>query len=189
MRWCFVAALGALAAPAAAKEIAVYRCESPAGVPVYSDQPCGAGTVLRLDREGTRPPVAAEGIAAEAPAEAPPGTCPARTAADLPAAVSDAFASGDANRLASLYHWTGLTDADARRMFGRFDALLAEPLRNVGVGSAIHSAGERGFDAALEAPDALPAGELWLELGPAQVPRQVRFRIVHHAGCAWLSSG
>src|SRR5690606_15756004 len=98
MRWCFVAALGALAAPAAAKEIAVYRCESPAGVPVYSDQPCGAGTVLRLDREGTRPPVAAEGIAAEAPAEAPPGTCPARTAADLPAAVSDAFASGDANR-------------------------------------------------------------------------------------------
>ena len=185
-----LAASLALSAPAAAGEVTVYRCESAAGATVYSDQPCGAGTVLTLDVAGTRPPAIAGESQAPDAQRATRGTCPAPSTGDLPAAVSAAFASGDVNRLASLYHWTGLTDADARRMFGRFNDLLAQPLRNVGVGSMIESAAPAGYLDVANAPEALGhPDELWLELGPPQAPRQVRFRIVENAGCAWLRFG
>ena len=176
----------------AAEEMAVYHCRSAAGVPVYSDQPCGAGTVMMVDVEGRQAPERVDSSAAPGTLGGTRGVCPAPSAQDLPGAVSAAFASGDVNRFASLYHWTGLTSADARRMFGRFDELLAQPLQNVGVGSAIHSAGEAGFLGVADAPGATMlsgAGELWLEVGPVQAPRQVRFRIVENAGCAWLRFG
>ena len=177
----------AVAAPCAGETIQVYRCESSDGVTVYSDTPCGAGTVLELDADhmGAVTPV---GSASALPRRKSRGMCPAPTAADLPGAISHAFASGDVNDLASLYHWTGLTQGDARRMFGRFDELLAQPLQDVGMGSAPVAAEGYGLVPASDGVSAF-ASDLWLQLGPAQAPRTVHFRIVENAGCAWLRFG
>lgn len=167
----------------------VFRCESAEGVPTYSDQPCASlGAVevlpaLSVDDEGSGAVLATGGASARGGSMA--AMCPARSVADLPAAVGRAFATGDVNDLASLYHWPGLSTGDARRMFGRFQSLLAQPLRHVGFSQ---HGGTPTVAAAPEAPASF-GSDLWLELGPAQSPTTVHFDVIENAGCVWLRFG
>jgi len=191
-----------------ASESRVYRCTMD-GVPTYSDRPCaalGATEVLpalTVDADGA--------TAAAAPVQPllTGATCAAPSLAELPAAVGRAFATRDSNALASLYHWPGLDGADARRMYGRFNALLAQPLQHVGftaqpvgqpASTSTQDPGGSRLDTAsialaasteatstLSQPDPGATGAaLWLQVGPPQAPRSVRFDVVENAGCVWL---
>ena len=167
----------------------VFRCESVDGVPTYSDQSCASlGAVevlpaLSVDDDGGGSLVATPGAHARSGSMA--AMCPARSVADLPGAVGRAFATGDVNDLASLYHWPGLSTGDARRMFGRFQSLLSQPLRHVGFSQYGGSLAVAGTPV----PAADIGSELWLELGPAQAPTTVQFDVVENAGCVWLRFG
>lgn len=172
----------------------VFRCESADGVPTYSDQSCaslGAVEVLpALSVDGGSGAVTATPVR-RAAGGSMAAMCPARSAADLPGAVGRAFATGDVNDLASLYHWPGLSTGDARRMFGKFQSLLAQPLRHVGFsqqGGPLAVADSTQAPAA-HAQAAIVGSELWLELGPAQAPTTVQFDVIENAGCVWLRFG
>lgn len=181
--------------PEASARTTVFRCSSAEGVSTYSDQPCESFGARQV-----QPPLEAADSgrlrAADEIPQAYPGErrldamCPARTLAELPTAIGRAFALEDVNAIASLYHWPGLTQGDAGRMFGRFRSLLAQPLQNVGVGSA---------GGMLQASDGAPAlggngsssasQQVWLSVGPEQAPQVVRFDVVRNAGCVWLRFG
>lgn len=185
--------------PCTAWSAQIHRCESADGVPTYSDQPCAAlGAVevlpalpMELGSSGLQPAALVAPRPGSARGSGAP-MCAAPSLQELPAAVGRAFASGDANALASLYHWPGLDSGDARRMYGRFQTLLAQPLRNVGFvqhGEAIPVAMTAAAGAAVPSPAPLGATELWLELGSAQHSTEVRFDVVENAGCVWLRFG
>lgn len=168
----------------------VFRCESVDGVPTYSDQPCASlGAVevlpaLSVDDDGGGALTATTGTHARGGSMA--AMCPARSVAELSGAVGRAFATGDVNDLASLYHWPGLSTGDARRMFGKFQSLLSQPLRHVGFSQ---HGGTLAVADGTPVPATVIGSELWLELGPAQAPTTVQFDVVENAGCVWLRFG
>ena len=187
-------AAAAVAAPAASAQTTVFRCRSEQGTPTYSDQPCEAMGATQV-----RPPLEAGPAGRLRDAEHIPqayadtrtldAMCPARSVAELPTAVGRAFALEDVNALASLYHWPGLTQGDAGRMFGRFRTLLSQPLQNVGMGAQGGLLQVSHGAPALSDPAPATGAQLWLSVGPEHAPQVVRFDVVQNAGCVWLRFG
>ena len=58
------------------------------------------------------------------------GGC-SRTLSDLVAQMSMAISAGDVNRLAGVYHWSGVSDAAALRILNQLDAVVQRPLVDI----------------------------------------------------------
>ncbi|MGH8084366.1 MAG: hypothetical protein ACREPV_03725 [Lysobacter sp.] len=105
-------------APAAAE---VSRCERGDGSAAFTDRRCAeigavANETPRDDRAGSR--------------RFYRGGC-ARNVQDLIFEMSTAIDAGDANRLASVYHWAGMSSRTATPVMTRLDALVQRPLVDI----------------------------------------------------------
>lgn len=103
----------------------VQRCVTPEGRTVYTDRRCtdlgAADRVPRTRGGGSR--LAGDGRFYT-------GGCP-RTLSALVAEIGASVQSGNVNRLASIYDWSGMSDASARRVLDRLDAVVARPLVDI----------------------------------------------------------
>ena len=103
-------------APAAAQ---VTRCERPDGSAAFTDRGCAAvGAVERAaggDRPGRR---------------MYRGGC-ARNVQDLLFEMTSAIDSRDANRLAGVYHWTGMSSRGAVTVMSQLDDVVNKPLVDI----------------------------------------------------------
>src|SRR5262245_43532113 len=96
-------ALGALALHPGAAQAQIRRCTDARGNSVYTDRDCATvGGVDRLPR----------GAAAQAQKPAYTGGC-ARNLRDLVGQITTAIDARDGNKLASVYHWSGMSDDQA----------------------------------------------------------------------------
>lgn len=100
----------------------VRRCTGSDGNPVYTDRPCEyIGAVERLPRAQ---------IAARSGASHRGGGC-ARTVRDLVYELTAAFDGHDANRLAGVAHWVGMSTRTAYAQMGRLDIIAKRPLLDI----------------------------------------------------------
>lgn len=99
----------------------VRRCVAPDGQVLFTDRKCGeVGAEERpriVEPSGT-------GIASRR------WTC-ARTVQDLVFEMTTAIESGDANRLAGVYHWPGISATAAHAIWQRLDAIANRPLVDI----------------------------------------------------------
>lgn len=158
------ALLYALAPDASAQ---VRRCETADGNVIYTDRSCGSlGAVERPAAHAARP------------APAPRHGC-MRSLRDLVFEVGAAINANDANRLAGLYHWTGLSTREAYAVVGRLDAIARRPL--VDVAPVMPD----GADAA--ATRSGPVGlRIEQTLANGITPARAVFGLQRHFGCWWL---
>lgn len=92
------------------------------GDTVYTDKNCeDIGAMDRLPA-GTTGPSATGALYR--------GGC-SRTLSDLVAQVSMAITAGDVNRLAGVYHWSGVSDAAALRILDQLEAVTQRPLVDI----------------------------------------------------------
>lgn len=100
----------------------IRRCTDTHGNSVYTDRDCAsAGGVDRLPRG-----------AAPASAQQTPytGGC-ARNLRDLVGQITSAIDAHDGNKLASVYHWAGMSDDRAYAVIQRLDAIAQRPLLDI----------------------------------------------------------
>ena len=112
-----LAVMAVTAAPPAEAE--VRRCALPDGKTIFTDRRCEElGAAERLPRDES----ASSGLR-----RSYRGGC-ARNLQDLFYEVTSAIDGRDANRLASVYHWAGMSSADAYRTLARLDGIAQRPL-------------------------------------------------------------
>lgn len=107
--------LSAWCAPAQAQ---VRHCVLPDGQSVFTDRGCEE--VGGVEQAPQRAPEAGN-------VEKKRGGC-ARNVDDLLLEMQSAFDAHDANRLAGVYHWTGMSGATAYNVMERLDAMVQRPL-------------------------------------------------------------
>lgn len=167
---CFAFALACIGAPDAAAQ--VRRCITPEGDAVFTDRQCdtlGASeqpaTHERTDSAMHR------------------GGC-TRTLRDLMFEVGAAIDANDPNRLAGLYHWTGMSSRQAYEVIDRLDAIAQRPLVDImplmpgatGDGGFVHTTSYRE-----------PVGlRIEQTLVNGTTPSRTEFGLQRHYGCWWI---
>jgi len=150
----------------------IRHCVSADGHPVFTDQPCASVQAT---------PAPAASSSAPAPSLRPPALTCAATADELRGAAADAFASGDANRLAGLMLWAGYGEHAAVADIRALALLMRQPLVDI---EAPASAASSGPAAAASAPPELVVHTVADDGSGAT--HATRFAIERHAGCLWL---
>lgn len=165
-----------IVAPAHAQ---VRRCESPTGGTVYTDRRCE--DIGAVERRG--PP--AGGAPAARPV--PMATC-ARTVTELVYEVTHAFDTQDPNRLASLYHWPGVSNRAGYQLLARFQTLMRRPLVDVvPVLNTVEPTGTYGTLEGPPPPRRFPvAVRIEQTLPDSITPVRTTFGLQRHVGCWWL---
>ncbi len=114
-------ALGLMSPDAQAQ--VVHRCTDGSGASVFTDRRCeDVGAASRVIRP--RPSVSGQ------PAAPVHLGCP-RKLSDLVQQITAAIDAGDANRLAALYQWNGISDASANRLLDQMETLVRRPLVDI----------------------------------------------------------
>lgn len=109
-------------APVAAWAQKVQRCTSMGGETVYTDKRCeDIGAMDRLPRAA---PAGAGGSSIYR------SGC-SRTLSDLVYQITAAIDNKDVNRLASIYQWTGVSNASANGILNRLEAIVQRPLVDI----------------------------------------------------------
>lgn len=203
---CLLLLLFSLLAPAPPVQAQVRRCVAPNGNLVYTDRMCadiGAASALA-------PATPAGGGSSGGALRS---MC-ARNVRDLAYGLESAIQSGDANRIASLYDWTGMANAAAERLMDSFDRIASRafvdlvpvyssasdpmdaattPGPDVGGGGAATAPPVLTTAPVLPAPPGPPARRvvgLRVEqvLSDGHTPSQVSFGLVKRMGCWWIRS-
>jgi hypothetical protein len=159
LRPAFLMLLLLIALPARA-QAPIFHCVAADGHPVFTDQPCSSLQAT---------PAPASAATAAAPSLRPPATTCAADVEELRAAVVDAFAHRDANRLAGLMLWGGYGQHAAVADIRALAALMQRPL----LGIDLPHEGGAELVVRTAADDGEDSGE-------------TRFAIEPHAGCLWL---
>jgi hypothetical protein len=114
------AAVYGVSIPAYAQK--VQRCTTMGGETVYTDKRCeDIGAMDRL------PQAASGGTGGSGLYR---GGC-SRTLSDLVYQITAAVENKDVNRLASVYQWTGVSNASANRVLDRLEAIVRRPLVDI----------------------------------------------------------
>lgn len=158
--------------PAAAQ---VRRCELPTGATVYTDRRCDAiGAVERQQ---------ATGRAQLRPHRA---GCP-RNLRDLAFEVSAAIESRDVNRLASVYHWSGLSTRQGYEVMQRLQAIVDRPLVDL---QAVYPGGGDEADYAPYPPRRAPVALRVEQVSRnGSTPIRATLGLRRHLDCWWVSLG
>lgn len=155
-----------LSSPAAAYAQPVQRCIGADGRAVYTDQRCA--TVG-----------AAERLPAAAGADAPRlfnSGCP-RVLSQLVGEIGTAIRGGEVNRLASVYDWSGVSNAAAAQVLDRLEAIVDRPLVDI---APVYPDGGSTYRPAAPMPD-LPE--------PPPAPQATTTQAAEAAGPdAWMPS-
>jgi hypothetical protein len=179
-------AMLAQATPASAQ---VRRCTTVDGHTLYTDRRCeDLGATERLPRDDA-------GYANRLPYR---GGC-ARQLQDLVFEVGSAIDAGDTNRLASVYHWPGLSSRNGYAVVGRLDTIARRPLVDI---RALRPAPPNPYGAASDgttpgldgdyypqttvrrAPTALRIDQT---LSDGLTPSRTTFGLRKHMGCWWIT--
>lgn len=153
----------------------IRQCESADGRAVFTDRDC-------------------EDVGAH---HAPPGTtrpgqrlqkgC-ARNVQELVHEVSTAIDLGDVNRLAGVYHWTGMSGRNGNAVMERLQTLVGRPLLHVA--PVVHRPPPRAWsvldDMRPMRPPA-PAALQLEQLQPDGAAARTTFNLHEHFGCVWLA--
>ncbi|MHB8912426.1 MAG: hypothetical protein ACYC42_07225 [Lysobacter sp.] len=156
----------------------VRRCAGADGGTVYTDRRCAdIGGVERLQPTG---PASTGGHNLYR------GGC-ARNLQDLVYELTTAIDSHDANRLASVYHWTGLSSRQGYAVMARLDGVVKRPLVDI---APVMPASADGVDGDLypqttvrRAPVALRIEQT---LANGSTPARSVFGLQKHFGCWWI---
>ena len=131
---CLLLLAASWPSPAASQ---VRRCTGEDGGAVYTDRSCAdIGGSERLPRSGT---------ARAGGHNLYRGGC-ARNLQDLVYELTTAIDTGDANRHASVYHWTGMSRRQGYAVMSRLDGVVKRPLVDI---SPVMPASSDGIDAEL----------------------------------------
>lgn len=128
MRWllfllCVLGAGFLLAAPDAFAQAKIQRCSTMSGETVYTDKRCeDVGAMDRLPRVSS----------GSATGTGTYRTGCSRTLSDLVYQITAAVENQDVNRLASVYQWNGVSNANANRILNRLEAIVKRPLVDIG---------------------------------------------------------
>jgi len=107
---------GSAASPAMAE---VRRCVTPTGQTIFTDRKCGdVGATERVPQSATTP------------ARVYRGGC-AHNLQDLVFEISTAIDAHDANRLAGVYHWPGMSSDAGYQVWTRLDSIARRPLVDI----------------------------------------------------------
>lgn len=168
------------AVPAAA-QTPIHRCIGADGSPVFTDQPCAA---LQAS-----PVTAAPGAGPNATSGPPPVLC-AGNIDVLRQSVVDAFARGDANRMAGLMLWDGYGHGAAIADIRSLTDAMKQPLLGADIPDQSAPASSLADPFSMGIPPTAPmaASQLVLHLagGDGDSLRELRFNVVRQAGCLWL---
>lgn len=168
------AALPAWLVPAPGAQAQIRQCEGADGGTVFTDRSCGD--------VGAAP--AAPGAT---PTSGRPGSGCARDVRQLVWEVSAAIDLGDVNRLAGVYHWTGMSGRNGNVVMDRLQALVAQPLLQVT--PVVHRPPPRPWSVLDDHEPERPAPmALQLEqLQPDGGSRRTTFDLHEHFGCVWIA--
>lgn len=144
-------------------EAQIRRCVLPNGDTVYTDRGCD--TVGGVDRLA-RAPAAVSGAEAKAGYR---GGC-ARNVQDLVFQITAAIDAHDGNRLAGVYHWTGMSGSTGYSVLERLDRIAQRPLVDIVPVMAAAPAPEPATTPAEPPADAAEAGGEPQTSGDASAP-------------------
>jgi hypothetical protein len=167
---CIAFALACIGAPDAAAQ--VRHCVTPEGAAVYTDRRCEA-------LGATEQPVTHERAAVAVHR----GGC-TRTLRDLMFELGAAIDANDPNRLAGLYHWTGMSTREAYEVIGRLDAIAQRPLVDI-VPLMPGMSSDAGYPGAPTQRE--PVGlRLEQTLANGLTASHAVFGLQRHYGCWWI---
>ena len=168
----------------------VRRCVNPSGAVVFTDHECS--------EIGAQQQAAPPASPATSNRTAYRGC--ARTVHDLMYEMTSAFDAHDANRLAGVYHWAGMSGSSAYSILDRLDAMVQRPLVDlVPVMPASSPASEGAADVAAAATSV--DGEYYPQTTVRSTPVALRveqtqangitpsrtvFGLRKHLGCWWV---
>lgn len=159
----------------------VRHCVGPDGTSIFTDRRCpDIGSVERPGREpATQPGPTGRG-------RGPRASC-ARNLQDLVYEITTAIDTKDANRLASVYHWPGLSGSQGYQVMARLDGITRRPLVDI---VPVMPASPDGADGDLypqtsvrRAPVAL---RLEQTLANGSTPSRTVFGLQRYFGCWWI---
>ena len=156
----------------------VRRCTGPDGGTVYTDRRCAdIGGSDRLPRAGT---------GGGGGHNLYRGGC-ARNLQDLVYELTSAIDSGDTNRLASVYNWTGMTSRQGYAVMARLDGVVKRPLVDI---APVMPASADGVDGDLYPQTAVRRAPVALRieqtLANGSTPSRSVFGLQRHFGCWWI---
>lgn len=172
-----LAGIALAALPAASTVAGVRECTDARGVPVFTDRPCSdLGAVERQP-----------GAAPDRPAaRLHPGGC-ARNLQDLVFEVTSAIDSRDPNRLASVYHWAGMSGRTGYSILDRLDAIAQRPLVDI---LPVMPAAPDGLDGYYYPQASVRQQPIGLRveqtLANGRTPSSTTFGLHQHLGCWWI---
>ncbi|RZA20457.1 MAG: hypothetical protein EOP93_05820 [Lysobacteraceae bacterium] len=166
----------------------VRQCIAGDGTAVYTDRRC--------EDIGASERSAASGVGFGAGARLYRGGC-ARSVQDLVYSLSSAVQSGDANQIAGIYDWAGMSTGNAYRLMARLDVIAKRPLVDV---QPMYAGGsnEYGYDivefdadtgAVVSKPPRKPrlvGLRVEQTLGNGSTPSRTVFGLRQHLGCWWV---
>ncbi|MDQ3288372.1 MAG: hypothetical protein M3Q42_08930 [Pseudomonadota bacterium] len=178
--FCALLALMALVASACLAPVdaqaEVNRCTTAQGIALYTDRRC-----TDLGAVPDRSAVAGGGSG-----RFYRGGC-ARNVQDLMYEVTTAIDSGDVNRLAAVYHWTGMSGRAGYAVMSRLGTVVRRPLIDI---VPITAAGPEGEDAWLYPQTTVDEPPVALRLEQTRAnsatPSRTVFGMHRHFGCYWL---
>ncbi|MEP6633325.1 MAG: hypothetical protein ABJA62_03870 [Luteimonas sp.] len=116
-----LAVLGAWSCKPVIAHAEVHRCSAPDGSLVFTDRRCeDIGAIERVPHDAATPGAG----------RVYRGGC-SRNLRDLVYEVTSAIDSRDVNRLASVYHWVGISTSTAYGVMNRLDAIVQRPLVDI----------------------------------------------------------
>ncbi len=166
----------------------VRRCAGADGTLVFTDRKCeDVGATERLPRDATLPG-AGRGYR---------GGC-SRNLQDLIYEMTAAIDSRDVNRLASLYHWVGMSSRGSYGVMGRLDGIAQRPLvdivalqpiRRIVVQSddGTRSSVDPGYYPQASANRTPVALRVEQTLANGITPSRTVFGLRRHLGCWWVT--
>lgn len=164
--------------PGAVAHAQVRHCTTPEGADVFTDRRCpDIGATERLPRSAN----ATAGLRLHR-------TSCSRNLQDLVYEMTTAIDAGDANRLAGVYHWVGISGSGSTGLMQRLEAVVQRPL--VDIVPVVPTAG--GEDDGYY-PSTIPAREppvaLRVEqtLANGSTPSSTVFGLRRHFDCWWIT--
>lgn len=163
-----------LATPSGPAAAQVRRCELPTGGTVYTDRRCDELGATERRIEAAQPRLRSHRAA-----------CP-RTLRDLAFEVSASIESQDANRLAGVYHWTGMSSKQAFSVMDRLQTIVDRSLVDL---QPVYPGG--GDDPYATLVPRRPPVALRVEqvAENGSTPVRTTFGLRKHLGCWWIVQG
>jgi hypothetical protein len=157
----------------------VHRCTTADGRVTYTDKRCGDIGAQQAPPRPSAPGAVARSVRA--------AHCP-RTVQDLIFEVTSAIDHRDANALAALYHWPGMSSDQGYRIVERLAAIAERPLVDV---SPVMPPAPEGVDGELYPQTTVRQAPIGLRveqtLANGSTPSRTQFGLRRHLDCLWIS--